>query len=387
MHKMPDAMTAILLPDYWQGVRNELDKAMLTLREMILQLSHQGVHQAIVVADDIESFEKQITDINAPAVSFVSALDELTCSDLLHQVYDTFDLDSALVITQPVCQVPTLNHLHHFHVEWGSGVTVVVNNEARDKVNLSLSLSAKNFIIPPSEDIEIGHSWSFSGMSYIDKKKLNSSVCDFISASSFHEINWSALGQIRALPSRVHQKNDDTLSREQVLKNTTVFLDRDGVINRRLPGDYVKYFDQFEFLPGVLDGLRRLSKRVHRIVIVTNQQGIGKQRMTADHILAVHDAMLDAMTGIDIDAVFFAPGLAQDDPDTRKPNVGMALQAKKYFPDIDWSYCYLVGDSTSDIAFGLRMGMRTVLVGNKSQTELADERFASLPDWIDSILH
>lgn len=386
MHKMPDAMTAILLPDCWQGLRYGLDEAILSLPEMVMQLSHQGVNQTIVIADDIESFEKQIADMNAPAVSFVSAIDNLTCSDRLHQVYDTFDLDAALVITQPVRQLSSLHHLHHFHVEWGSGVTVVVNNEARNKVNLSLSLSAKNFIIPPSEGMEIGCFWSFSGMSYIDKKELNPSVCDFISASSFDEINWSALGQIRALPSRDYQKKDDNLSQEQILKKTTVFLDRDGVINKRIPGDYVKYFDQFEFLPGVLDALRRLSKHVNRIVIVTNQQGIGKQRMTADHILAVHDAMLDAMTGIDIDAVFFAPGLAQDDPDTRKPNVGMALQAKKYFPDIDWSQCFLVGDSTSDIAFGLRMGMHTVLVGNKSQTELADERFASLPDWIESIL-
>ncbi len=74
----------------------------------------------------------------------------------------------------------------------------------------------------------------------------------------------------------------------EIDESWTLFLDRDGVINRRLMGDYVKSLDEFEILPGVLGAIKNFSKKFGRIVIVTNQQGIGKGLMTNEDLNAVH---------------------------------------------------------------------------------------------------
>jgi histidinol-phosphate phosphatase family protein len=72
----------------------------------------------------------------------------------------------------------------------------------------------------------------------------------------------------------------------------TLFLDRDGVINRKLPNDYVKHLSEFEFLPEVLKALKALSLRFETIVVVTNQQGIGKGLMTEEELLVIHQHMV-----------------------------------------------------------------------------------------------
>ena len=71
-------------------------------------------------------------------------------------------------------------------------------------------------------------------------------------------------------------------------ENWTLFLDRDGVINRRLPGAYVQHWDQFEFLPGVLPALSILANYFAHLIIVTNQQGIGKGLMTESDLQKIH---------------------------------------------------------------------------------------------------
>ncbi|MEI7981828.1 MAG: phosphatase, partial [Bacteroidota bacterium] len=68
----------------------------------------------------------------------------------------------------------------------------------------------------------------------------------------------------------------------------TLFLDRDGVINRRIVGNYAKSCDQFEFIPGVLDAIRQFSLIFGKIIVVTNQQGIGKGLMSREDVTAIH---------------------------------------------------------------------------------------------------
>lgn len=151
-------------------------------------------------------------------------------------------------------------------------------------------------------------------------------------------------------------------------KSWTLFLDRDGVINKRLPGDYVKEPAEFEFLPGVLESIAAFSKLFGRIIIVTNQQGIGKGLMTENDLQKVHQHMLSEIeaAGGHIDAVYHCPGLAEDDPPCRKSNPGMALQAKEDFPEIDFGKSVMIGDSESDMEFGRRLGMKCILVGEET---------------------
>jgi histidinol-phosphate phosphatase family protein len=160
----------------------------------------------------------------------------------------------------------------------------------------------------------------------------------------------------------------------------SLFLDRDGVINERLPNDYVKSWSEFRFLPGVLDAIGELSALFHRVFIVTNQAGIERGFFTHDDLKDIHEKMLDCILyhGGRIDEIYYCPYKGDLDPLCRKPNPGMALEAKSDFPEIDFKKCLMVGDSDGDIAFGNNLGMKTILVGDKNDNSFAYKN--SLPD-------
>ncbi len=143
----------------------------------------------------------------------------------------------------------------------------------------------------------------------------------------------------------------------------TLFIDRDGVINRRIEGGYVTRWEEFEFLPGVLEALKNLAIFFDKIFVVTNQQGIGKGLMTEQQLNELHEQMLQeiAMAGGRIDAVYYCGALAEDESPFRKPSPGMAYQAKRDFPEINLAKAIMIGDTMSDIEFGVRAGMYTVL--------------------------
>ncbi|HET6991545.1 MAG TPA: HAD family hydrolase [Bacteroidia bacterium] len=150
-------------------------------------------------------------------------------------------------------------------------------------------------------------------------------------------------------------------------KSWTLFLDRDGVINVRFPGDYVKRVEEFEFLPGVKQAIAKFSSLFGRIVVVTNQQGIARGIYTHEDLKAIHDYMKREIgkAGGKIDAVYYAPQLDSENSPMRKPGIGMALQAKKDFPEIDFSKSIMIGDTASDIQFGKTAGMKVVFLGDE----------------------
>lgn len=144
----------------------------------------------------------------------------------------------------------------------------------------------------------------------------------------------------------------------------TLFLDRDGVINKRLPGKYVKTIDAFEFLNLVPEAIARCSRIFGRIIVITNQQGIGKQLMTETDLESVHKHMFEEVeiAGGQIEAVYFCPDLKTDANPCRKPSPIMGLWAQSDFPDINFKKAIMVGDSLCDIQFGKNLKMETVLV-------------------------
>lgn len=162
------------------------------------------------------------------------------------------------------------------------------------------------------------------------------------------------------------KKMDDNLSE----KYETLFLDRDGVINVHRIDDYVKSWDEFEFLPGVLDALPLLSKYFKHIFIVTNQRGIGKGIMKKEELLVIHQRMKDEIEnrGGRIDQIYYCTDLSNESQN-RKPNTGMALQAKKDFPDIEFEKSIMIGDSLLDMEFGNRLGMKTIFFDKKNQSD------------------
>ncbi|MCW5908819.1 MAG: HAD-IIIA family hydrolase [Chitinophagales bacterium] len=167
------------------------------------------------------------------------------------------------------------------------------------------------------------------------------------------------------------------LSKLKIDKTWTLFLDRDGVINLHYPNDYVKHWDEFFFLEGVLDALKKLSGVFKRIIIVTNQQGVGKGLMTGNDLQFIHDEMLKEVRkyGGRIHAIYSATELvANDSKNMRKPATGMAKQAKKDFPEIDFAKSIMVGDSVTDMQFGKAEGMLTVFVGDVAKLQPAHEK-------------
>ncbi len=153
----------------------------------------------------------------------------------------------------------------------------------------------------------------------------------------------------------------------QIDPSWTLFLDRDGVINRRLKNDYVKSWAEFSFLKGVLEAMPFFAEHFQKIIVVTNQQGIGKGLMDQSRLDEIHKAMQEAVVEVGgrIDLILSCPDLSSKSPNCRKPDPAMANQAKEQFPEIDFKRSIMVGDSITDIQFGENLGMKTVWVRGK----------------------
>lgn len=149
-----------------------------------------------------------------------------------------------------------------------------------------------------------------------------------------------------------------------------LFLDRDGVINERLIGDYVKRKEEFQFIDGVLDAFEIFGKHFERIFIVTNQQGIGKGLMSEEDLNQIHAYLKTEVEqrGAKIDAIYHCPKLAKENSIDRKPGIGMGLKARKQYSEIRFKDSIMVGDSLSDLVFGKRLKMHTVHISTSSNT-------------------
>ena len=128
----------------------------------------------------------------------------------------------------------------------------------------------------------------------------------------------------------------------------TVFIDRDGVVNRRLMDDYIKDWSEFELLPGVREALLSLKSAGWRTVLITNQRGVSLGIMTREELLALHERMQELLGDAALDAIYFCPHGKDDGCACRKPRPGMILQAAADFPDIQLDQCCMFGDSDSD---------------------------------------
>jgi len=157
-----------------------------------------------------------------------------------------------------------------------------------------------------------------------------------------------------------------------------LFLDRDGVINKRNPHGYITKWEDFIFLEGVLESLKAFSSFFQRIIIITNQQGIGKGLMTEMELKNIHEKLKDTVTnhGGRIDAIYHCPVLKQKSNNCRKPGIKMAQKAQEEFPEIDFAKSIMVGDTESDMLFAQNAGMSSVLLEHEYATE-ADKKFAT----------
>ncbi|MBI5250152.1 MAG: HAD family hydrolase [Desulfomonile tiedjei] len=158
-----------------------------------------------------------------------------------------------------------------------------------------------------------------------------------------------------------------------------IFLDRDGVINSKLPEDnYVSSVSAFEFLPGVFDALIVLQELGFILIVITNQRGIARGFMSEADLERVHSHMHSELQkhGICLEAIYHCPHEKSEFCDCRKPEPGMILTAGRDY-DIDLSSSYMVGDSPSDTAAGRRAGVCSIRIGSDPD-ENAASAFESL---------
>ena len=153
---------------------------------------------------------------------------------------------------------------------------------------------------------------------------------------------------------------------EAVLKADadTLFMDRDGIINRLRPGDYVKSWEEFEYLPGILQAIRAWSARFRHLVLVTNQRGVGKGLMTDADLSRIHARMVKDIldSGGRLDLILTCTSVDDADP-RRKPHPGMFREACALFPDIRADRSVMLGDADSDAAFAANCGMAFIRLG------------------------
>ena len=147
--------------------------------------------------------------------------------------------------------------------------------------------------------------------------------------------------------------NDIDISRYQ-----TILLDRDGTINVRIPGDYVKTPEEFRFIPGVLDAVAAMHRAGKQVYIVTNQRGVGKGRMTEADLHRVHQHMLNAIAeaGGHIDGIYYATATDEHHP-MRKPQAGMWHALLQDHPEVDPATTLMIGDGDCDEAFARNCGI------------------------------
>ena len=157
-----------------------------------------------------------------------------------------------------------------------------------------------------------------------------------------------------------------------MLKFSTVFLDRDGVINRD-SRDYIKNWGEFEFLPGSLEALRLLSSSGLRLILITNQSIINRGMVSPEVLAHTHTELCKAVAdaGGRIDDIFFCPHRPDENCACRKPRPGLIQQAVQRH-GLDPKAGIMVGDNAKDILCGRNAGCgATILVrtGNGRNAE------------------
>jgi D-glycero-D-manno-heptose 1,7-bisphosphate phosphatase len=188
-----------------------------------------------------------------------------------------------------------------------------------------------------------------------------------------------------------------TIDREKLLHLRTVFLDRDGVLNEKMPeGKYVTRQEEFRLLPLVPQAIAHLNQAGLRVILVSNQRGIALGLYTSEDVNAIHAQLQSTLRshGAHLDGIYYCPHDKRS-CECRKPLPGLFNQALLNFPDIQAEQSVMIGDSLSDMEFGRRLGMTCIFIegdpevrksGSDEARRMADLACASLAEAVDTLL-
>lgn len=176
------------------------------------------------------------------------------------------------------------------------------------------------------------------------------------------------------------------------IKPRYLLLDRDGVINQKIDHDYVRSVNNFVFIEGAVDAISELSKFFDYIFVVTNQRGVARGLVSEEALNSIHYYMSNKIneSGGKLEKIYTCIHDYADKCDCRKPNIGLFQQIINDYPHVTPTQCIMVGDSHSDLEFGRKIGAKTVLIGNitnSSDVNLWDEIYPSLSHFKQSHVH
>jgi len=168
------------------------------------------------------------------------------------------------------------------------------------------------------------------------------------------------------------------------------FLDRDGVINRKAPGNgYITTWEEMEILPGVPDCIAKLNNAGFHVIIVSNQRCVAKGLLSSADLEMMHERMKEHLAQFDarIDAIYYCPHELTSACRCRKPEPGMLLEAARDH-EVDLPRSWMIGDSPIDVDAGKRAGCKTaLLVENGSPASIEPDLIGeSLIDVVARIL-
>jgi D-glycero-D-manno-heptose 1,7-bisphosphate phosphatase len=165
------------------------------------------------------------------------------------------------------------------------------------------------------------------------------------------------------------------------LRGGAIFLDRDGVINRRIEDGYVAHLSEFTFLPDALAGLRALARLSRPIVVVSNQAGVAKGIVSTRALEQMTTWFVDEIVaaGGRVDAVYYCPHVPAAECACRKPKPGLLLHAASDF-GIDLGRSVTIGDSLSDVEAAIAAGTRAMLISADHQPAAAGPGYEVVPD-------
>ncbi len=166
-------------------------------------------------------------------------------------------------------------------------------------------------------------------------------------------------------------------------KSVAVFVDRDGTL--MVDVKYCAYPALVQLIPGAAEGLRALRQAGYRVVVVTNQSGIGRGYFDTKTLELVNNRLRDQLRreGADYDALYYCPHAPEEDCQCRKPKPGLLLRAASEL-DIDLASSYTLGDRDLDVKAGKAAGTKTILVSRTNHLE--DSGSNPLADFIASNL-
>lgn len=149
-----------------------------------------------------------------------------------------------------------------------------------------------------------------------------------------------------------------------------IFLDRDGTINDNGNG-YIHKIEDFKFLPGVIDALQMLSKTEYKLIIITNQSGIGRGMYSEADFSELNDWFLTIVKnyGIRIDKVYYCPHAPEEGCLCRKPSIGMLIKASEEF-SLSLNDSWVIGDDPKDIIMARTANVKSIKIGSKMPRKL-----------------